>query len=152
MVLGIVGTCSQGWTPAVRPDWAIFCTLGYFLKPLASINLPKSPTFLGIFCKGVYHLSFSSEIIFGQLLQTFDDFYLVTLLTTHSLQAVVSVLCSFEGMSTRSVSRANNRLCKCIVERKVTINFYRGHSKPKMPKFGWSLLSVKIICPKVINV
>ena len=30
---------------AVWPDWAIFWTLGKFLKPLATINLPKSPTF-----------------------------------------------------------------------------------------------------------
>ena len=30
-----------------------FWTLGNFLKPLATKNLPKSPTFLGIFCKGV---------------------------------------------------------------------------------------------------
>ena len=31
-----------------------------FLKPLAAINLPKSPPFLGKFCKGVniYHFSF----------------------------------------------------------------------------------------------
>ena len=32
---------------------AIYWTLGNFLKPLAIINLPKSPTFLGNFCKGV---------------------------------------------------------------------------------------------------
>ena len=63
----------------VWPDWAIFCTLGKFLKPLATINLPKSPTFLGNFCKGVKSYHFSSEIIFGQLLQTFGDFFLVTL-------------------------------------------------------------------------
>ena len=53
------------------------------LKPLATINLPKSPTFLGNFCKGfkIYH--FSSEIVFGQLLQTFGNFYLVTLVPNH---------------------------------------------------------------------
>ena len=34
-----------------------------FLKPLATINLPKSPTFLGNFCKGVKIYNFSSEII-----------------------------------------------------------------------------------------
>ena len=41
----------------VWPDWAIYWTLGKFLKPLATINLPKSPTFLGDFCKGakIYH-------------------------------------------------------------------------------------------------
>ena len=42
--------------------------------------MPKSSTFLGIFCKGVKNSNFSSEIIFGQLLQTFGDFLLVTLL------------------------------------------------------------------------
>ena len=29
----------------VWPDWAIYWTLGNFLKPLATINLPKFPTF-----------------------------------------------------------------------------------------------------------
>ena len=55
-------------SPAVWPDLAIFWTLGNFLKPLAAINLPKSPTFLGKFCKGVKIFHFSSEIIFRQLL------------------------------------------------------------------------------------
>ena len=52
-----------------------FSTLGNFLQPLALINLPKSPTFRGYFCKGVKIYHFSSEIIFGQLLQTFGDFF-----------------------------------------------------------------------------
>ena len=64
------------------PDWGIFCTLGNFFKPLGIINLPKSLTLLGNFRKGVKILNFSCEIIFGQLLQTFGDFYLVTLLPT----------------------------------------------------------------------
>ena len=53
---------------AVWPDWAIHWTLGNFVKPLATINFPKSPTFLSKFYKGdkIYH--FSSEIIFWQLL------------------------------------------------------------------------------------
>ena len=55
----------QLWT--VWPDWAIFCTLSNFLKPLATMNLPKSLTFLGNFCKGLKIYQFSSEIIFGQL-------------------------------------------------------------------------------------
>ena len=53
--------------------WVIYWTLGHFLKPLATIIFPKSPTFLGNFCKGVIICHFSSEIIFGQLLQTFDN-------------------------------------------------------------------------------
>ena len=57
----------------------LYWSLGNFLKPLATIKLPKSPTFLGNFCKGVKIYHFSSEIIFGQLLLTFGDFFLVTL-------------------------------------------------------------------------
>ena len=51
------------------PDLAIFWTLSNFLKPLAAINLPKSPTFLGKFCKGVKIFHFSSEIIFGNFIE-----------------------------------------------------------------------------------
>ena len=54
---------------------AIYWTLGNFLKPLDSINLPKSPTVLGNFCVGVKIFNFSSEIIFGQLLWTFGKFF-----------------------------------------------------------------------------
>ena len=52
---------------AVWPDWAIYWNLGNFLKLLATINLSKSPTFLGNFCKGVKIYQSSSEIIFRQL-------------------------------------------------------------------------------------
>ena len=50
---------------SVWPDWAIYWTLGNCLKPLATNNLHKSPTFLGNFCKGVKIYRFSSEIILG---------------------------------------------------------------------------------------
>jgi hypothetical protein len=30
ILLGLVG---RGWLPAERPDWAIFCQLGYFWRP-----------------------------------------------------------------------------------------------------------------------
>ena len=55
-------TCSM-W-----PDWTIYWTLANFSKPMATVHLPKSPTFLGNLCKGVKTFNFSSEIIFGQLL------------------------------------------------------------------------------------
>ena len=45
-----------------------FCTLGNHSKLVATIILPKSPTLLGKFCKGVKIIHFSSEFIFGQLL------------------------------------------------------------------------------------
>ena len=66
-----------------------FLTLGNFLKPLAAINLPKSPTFLGNFCKVVKIFHFSSEIILGQLLWTFGDFFLVTLLEANNQNSLV---------------------------------------------------------------
>ena len=54
--------------PPVWPDWTIFGTLGNHSKPVATIILPKLPTLLGNFCKGVKIIHFPSEIIFGQLL------------------------------------------------------------------------------------
>ena len=54
--------------------------LGKHSKPVSTIILPKSPSLLGNFSKGVKIIRFSSEIIFGQLLQTFGDFFMVTLI------------------------------------------------------------------------
>ena len=51
-----------------------FCTLGNHSKHLATINLPKSPTFLGNFCKVVKIYHFSGKIIFGQLLDIWQFF------------------------------------------------------------------------------
>ena len=62
----------------VWPDWPIYWTLGNFLKPLTTINLSKSTTFLSNFCKDVKIYHFSSEIIFRQFLLAFGDFFLVT--------------------------------------------------------------------------
>ena len=62
-----IATKSVNQNNSTRPDWAIYWTLGTLLKPFATINLPKSPTFLGNFCEGVKIYHFSSEIIFGQL-------------------------------------------------------------------------------------
>ena len=48
------------YLPPVWPDWTFYWTLGKFLKHLAKINLPNSPTFKGNFCKDVkiHHFSF----------------------------------------------------------------------------------------------
>ena len=77
---------------AVWPDWAIYCTLGNFSKPMATIILPELPTFLVNFCKGVKISHFYSEIISGHLLKTFGDFLLVTLVLWQNILKAVPVL------------------------------------------------------------
>ena len=64
---------------------------GNLLKPLATINLPKSSSFFGNFCKGVKIYHFPSKIILGQLLQTFGNFVLVTLTAAFVLSS--QILC-----------------------------------------------------------
>ena len=59
----------------VWPDWAIFSTLGNFLKPLATISLPKSLTFLGNFWKGVKIYHFSSESFLGNFYRHLAIFF-----------------------------------------------------------------------------
>ena len=61
-----------GATQPLWPDWAIFWTLGKFLKPLAAINLPQSSPFLVNDCKGVKIIHFSSETIFHRHLAIFN--------------------------------------------------------------------------------
>ena len=59
---------------SVWPDLAIYWTMGNFQMLLATINLPKSPTFLGIFRKGdkIYHFLEKSFLgIFYRHLATF---------------------------------------------------------------------------------
>ena len=53
----------------------IYWTLGKFLKPLATINLPKYATFLGNFCKDVKIFHFSSEIILGNFYRNLAIFF-----------------------------------------------------------------------------
>ena len=47
---------------------AIYWTLGNFLKPLTTINLPQSPTLLDNFCKGVKILNFFQQNHFWETL------------------------------------------------------------------------------------
>ena len=50
---------------AVRPDKAIYSTLGNFLNPLETIILTKSSTFLGNFCKSVNIIHFLVKSFLG---------------------------------------------------------------------------------------
>ena len=68
-----------------------------FQRLCATINLPKSPTFLSNFCNGVKIFNYSSEIIFGQLLQRFGDLFLVTLLPPQYSTACHGMISSVSG-------------------------------------------------------
>ena len=59
----------------VWPDLAIYWTLDNFLKSLATIDLPKSPTFLGNFCKVVKIYQLFSEIILGNFYRHLTIFF-----------------------------------------------------------------------------
>ena len=66
---------------------------------------PNRPNCLAIFGKGVKIILFSSEIIFGQVLKTFGDFYLVRL-NVSSIATVTRN--SFFETSWRVDSKPNN--------------------------------------------
>ena len=80
----MLGIWTQGyrrWVMAavplsVWPDWAVYWTLGNFLKPLAAITLSISPTLLGNFCKGVKIDHLSTEIILGNFYWHLAIFFL----------------------------------------------------------------------------
>jgi len=78
----------------------------------ATINLSKSPTLLGNFWKGVKIYHFSNEIIFRQLLWTFGDFFLVTLIRNdiYSLRFVTmgKVLFLLEYLTLYEVLKSKN--------------------------------------------
>ena len=52
---------------AVWPDWAIYCTLGNFKKPMAAIICPNLQFFLGNFCKGVKIYHFEAKSFLGNV-------------------------------------------------------------------------------------
>ena len=100
----------------VWPDWAIYWTLGKF-KPLATINLPKSPIFLGIFCEGVKIYHFSSEIIFIDIWR----FFLVTLAVSASSPVTNNIsrisrywMCPKKFISVKARSDLRNLQAYCI--------------------------------------
>ena len=68
---------------SVWPDWAIYWILGNYVKPLATFDLSKSPTFFGNFCKAVKHIIF----LVKSFLATFIDVWLFFLVTLSAIQA-----------------------------------------------------------------
>ena len=104
----LVGTCRKLHT--VWPDWAIYWTLGNFLMPLAAINLPKSPTFLGNF---YWHLA-----IF---------FWLDWL---HSTSLIQTFWSSLVVQGRRNLKHIDKWTC---VPRYLCISYWHGHTRYNSP-------------------
>ena len=69
-------TSNSSWTmQTVWPDWAIYWTLGNFLKPLATINLPQSPPFLGNFWKLSKSIIFLVKLFLGNIYRHLAIFF-----------------------------------------------------------------------------
>ena len=75
LMMNIHKKCFQRWVGCSVTRLSDFLHFGQLFKAQGTIILTKLLTLLGNSCKGVKILHFSSEIIFGQLLQTFGDFY-----------------------------------------------------------------------------
>ena len=54
---------------------AIYCTMGNFSKPLATIILPKSPTFLGNLCKDIKAFFFPVKSFLGKFYRHWATFF-----------------------------------------------------------------------------
>ena len=67
---------------SVRPDWAIYCTLGQLFKACGNNYFAQISHILGNFCKGVKIFNFSSGIIFGNFYRHLATFYWSYCLTT----------------------------------------------------------------------
>ena len=78
--LGLIVVPGTRWqnpfcTLPVWLDWAIYCTLGNFSKPVATIILPKLPTFIGNSCKGVKSFIFLVKSFLGNFYRHLSTFY-----------------------------------------------------------------------------
>ena len=75
--------------------------LGNFLKPLATINLPKYPTFLGIFVKVLKSIIFIVQSILGNFYRHLTIFFLVTLVMSKNIgsELITMAFCLAIGAS-----------------------------------------------------
>ena len=95
------------------PDLAIYCTLGNFWKPVATIILPKMPTFLENFWKGVKIISFFKWNNFGQLFQHSIKYYSkrYRLLEIQYSQIFIFMSCLSFSLDLRFGLRLPEQLC-----------------------------------------
>ena len=106
--------------------WATFESL------LKAINLPKSLIFLGNICKGVKIQHFSNKIIYGQILQTFGDYF-----WSH-WKSPIKQLCYHEGYCSVSKLQRSKRIASWFVINpnvKQYYNVVRCHCCTLLPQF-----------------
>ena len=68
--------------------WRFIILWATFQSPGQQLFCQNRQHILGNFCKGVKIFHFTREILFGQLLQTFGDFLLVTLVATTTTKVI----------------------------------------------------------------
>ena len=90
---------------AVWPDRAIFCTLGNHSKHLATIILPKSPTILVNFCKGVKIIHFLVKSFLGNFYRNLAIF-----IWSHWRGARYLLACEITSPFNKCYSRSYNKL------------------------------------------
>ena len=118
---------------AVWPDRAIFCTLGTFLKPLATNNLPKSLTFLGNFVKVSKSIIFLVTSFLGSFYRHLAIFFLVTLAACKAVQRSAvgrfSCLCTTPlAIWCLAISKKWFRLsCATEIESRQKLQLPHGH-------------------------
>ena len=99
-----------------------FGNLFYFeqrFKAFGNNQLPKSPTFLSIFCKGAKIIHFSNEIIFGQLLYRHWQFLyghtdrdrILSMSFGPQRTAFISILATGDPNKTKTFSKKSDHLC-----------------------------------------
>ena len=114
---------------------AVYLTLGNFSKPLATINLPKSPTFSGNFCTGVKIYHFSSEIIFGQL--DIWRFLPVTLILNVLINTFI--FSYMWWLLVKSTIRAVPWFVRCLIGRRVSNSYVKTYWANVMLPFPCSI-------------
>ena len=109
-------------------DWAIYWTLGNFSKPLAAINLPKSPTFLGNFCKGVkfflWNHFWGTFIAIWRFLTCHTDAWFLTEQTNLVVSKSDAATMSFSDLSANSIDfQISSDSALSEVSRSLSFNF-----------------------------
>ena len=99
---------------SVWPDWAIYWTMGNFLKPLETIYLPKPSTFLDNLCKGfkIHHFRATFIDIWQFFSGHTGENQVVKKVCWIKLFGVLKICRLSKGCKFRKPDKSNNLICK----------------------------------------